>query len=141
LAKEGHPLQKAAHELTVRLHHEIKDNQWLKESDPQEHPLREIGTGTMIASAKMAGALNRFEDEPDDWPPDELSAGDILVRLKKAREALKDALAGLDAADEQQLGHRRMAILYPGGHSFYTLGSGTTYRGSEGELGGERVIY
>jgi hypothetical protein len=103
LAKEGHPLQKAAHELTVRLHHEIKDNQWLKESDPQEHPLREIGTGTMIASAKMAGALNRFEDEPDDWPPDELSAGDILVRLKKAREALKDALAGLDAADEQQL--------------------------------------
>ncbi len=98
-----HPLQKAAYELTIQLHHDIKAGGWLTESDPPEHPLYEVETGTMIASAKLAGALNRFGNEPDDWPPDELSAGDILVRLKKAREALRDALAGLDAADEQSL--------------------------------------
>jgi hypothetical protein len=69
----------------------------------REHPLSEIRDGVMIASGKLAGALNRFADEDDDWPPDPLFAGHILVRLKKARRHLRDALLGLDAADEQDL--------------------------------------
>lgn len=69
----------------------------------REHPLGEIRDGVMIASGKLAGALNRFADEDDDWPPDPLFAGHTLVRLKKARRHLRDALLGLDAADEQDL--------------------------------------
>lgn len=68
-----------------------------------EHPLCEIRDGVMIASGKLAGALNRFADEDEDWPPDPLFAGHTLVRLKKARRHLRDALLGLDAADEQDL--------------------------------------
>lgn len=69
----------------------------------REHPLCEIRDGVMIASGKLAGALNRFADEDDDWPPDPLFAGHTLVRLKKARRHLRDALLGLDAADGQDL--------------------------------------
>jgi hypothetical protein len=69
----------------------------------REHPLCEIRDGVMIASGKLAGALNRFADEDDDWPPDPLFAGNTLVRLKKARRHLRDALLGLDAAEEQDL--------------------------------------
>jgi hypothetical protein len=69
----------------------------------REHPLSEIRDGVMIASGQLAGALNRFADEDDDWPPDPLFAGSILVRLKKARRHLRDSLLGLDAADEQDL--------------------------------------
>ncbi len=69
----------------------------------REHPLCEIRDGVMIAAGKLAGALNRFADEDDDWPPDPLFAGSILVRLKKARRHLRDALLGLDGADEQDL--------------------------------------
>lgn len=98
-----HPLQEAVYELSLQLRRDIERNDWLTENDPSEHPLCEIITGTMIASAKLAGALNRFGDETREWPPDELTAGDTLVRLKKAREAMRDALAGLDACDEQNL--------------------------------------
>lgn len=69
----------------------------------REHPLCEIRDGVMIASGKLAGALNHFDDEDDHWPPDPLFAGHTLVRLKKARRHLRDSLLGLDAADEQDL--------------------------------------
>jgi hypothetical protein len=55
----------------------------------------------MFAGAKLAGALGVHGEE--EWPPDPLFAGDALVRLKKAREHLRDAMAGLDGADEQSL--------------------------------------
>jgi len=68
----------------------------------REHPVCEIRDGVMIASGKLAGALNQFAAD-DDWPPDPLFAGHTLVRLKKARRHLRDALLGLDAADEHDL--------------------------------------
>jgi len=61
-----------------------------------------LDQGVMFASGKLAGALNP-RPGPDDWPPESLFAGDVLVRLKKARAHLRDALAGLDAAEEQNL--------------------------------------
>lgn len=75
----------------------------LPEQPPREHPLIEILHGTRLASAKLAGALGCADDE-EEWPPEPLFAGDTLVRLKKARDALRDALRGLDSADEEKLG-------------------------------------
>jgi hypothetical protein len=39
----------------------------------------------------------------DEWPPDRSIAGNIIVRLKKARGYLDDALRGLDSAEEEAL--------------------------------------
>lgn len=99
---ENHPLVETCSDLSSRLYHDVKDHGWVPESASHEHPLNEIVDGVQIASAKLAGALNgSIRDE--EWPPDPLFAGDTLVRLKKARRHLRDALAGLDAADEQRL--------------------------------------
>lgn len=62
----------------------------------------EIVNGIHTASAKIAGAIGCDEDDRE-WPPDPLFAGDSLVRLKKARAALRDSLRGLDSADEENL--------------------------------------
>lgn len=94
-------LVERASALGIRLHKKV-DN-LLPADPPREHPLIEIVSGIRIASAKLAGALGCEEDE-EDWPPDPLFAGDKLVRLKKARTALRDALLGLDSADEENLG-------------------------------------
>lgn len=94
-------LVERASDLGVQLHHDVDE---LLPPDPlREHPLLEIVSGVCIASAKLAGALGCEEDE-EDWPPDPLYAGGTLVRLKKARTALRDALRGLDSADEENLG-------------------------------------
>ncbi len=96
-----HPLVARCSALTTRLLRETEERGWLSNADPEEHPLREVVNGVMIAGPKLAGALNRLDDE--DWPPEPLYAGDTLVRLKKARGHLRDALAGLSDAAEQGL--------------------------------------
>jgi hypothetical protein len=93
-------LLERASELGIRLHHQI--DEWLPENISYEHPLMEIVDGVRIASAKIAGAIGCDENERE-WPPDRLFAGDSLVRLKKARAALRDALRGIDSADEENL--------------------------------------
>ena len=98
---EHHPLCERCSELAVSLHHQIKANGWLAEAHSAEHPIREIADGVMIASAKLAGALGGHLD--DEWPPDPLTAGNTLVRLKKARRHLRDSIRGLDSADEENL--------------------------------------
>jgi hypothetical protein len=97
-----HPLVARCGTLRERLHNDTRARGWLTADDAREHPLRELVDGVMIAGAKLAGALNTLDDE-DEWPPEKLFAGSVLVRLKKARGHLRDALAGLDAADEQGL--------------------------------------
>ena len=99
---ERHPLVEACFNLGIRLFHDIKNNAWVDENAPQEHPLHEVEAGVQIAGAKLAGALMGTLRR-GEWPPDPLFAGDTLVRLKKARGHLRDSLAGLDAADEQRL--------------------------------------
>ncbi|MCW1924930.1 hypothetical protein OKA05_20375 [Luteolibacter arcticus] len=94
---QRHPLIERCVELAVRLHHEV--GEWLPKDAPQEHPLLEVINGVQSASAKLGGAL----ESADEWPPDKLFAGDVLVRLKKAREWLRDALHGIDAADHESL--------------------------------------
>ncbi len=97
-----HPLVERCNALTKRLLDETRAQGWLAGSASPEHPLRELANGVMIAGGKLAGALGTMEDA-DEWPPEALFAGSVLVRLKKARGHLRDALAGLDAADEQDL--------------------------------------
>jgi len=95
-----HPLVLECSDLAVALHREVHNAGWLPEDAHQEHPLWEILTGTSCASAKLAGALN-MSCRDDEWPPDRLIAGNVIVRLKKARNYLRDALRGLDSADEE----------------------------------------
>ena len=97
---EIHPLVEQCEELGMKTRDDIEYNEWLPEDAHEEHPLREIMRGIWSGAAKLAGALN---GEPGDWPPDPLFAGDVLVRLKKARGYLADALAALDAAESEKL--------------------------------------
>ncbi len=99
--EDEHPLLVRIGALTHRLMDEVEERGWLTDADPQEHPLRDLVNGVMIANGKLAGALGSVDE--DEWPPEKLFAGSVLVRLKKARGHLRDALAGLDAADEQGL--------------------------------------
>jgi hypothetical protein len=99
-----HPLVARCTALYSRLRTDCKEREWLTAFESPEHPLRELVNGVMIASGKLAGALNRMDDE--DWPPEALFAGGVLVRLKKARGHLRDALAGADDAAERDIAER-----------------------------------
>lgn len=96
---ERHPLIERTLEFAVRVHQEARE--WLPENCSAEHPLIELMNGLTTASAKLGGALGVVD--ADEWPPDALFAGNVLVRLKKARGYLHDALAGLDSADQENL--------------------------------------
>lgn len=98
--RDRHPLVERCSDLAGKLHRDLEAAGWLPKEAQQEHPLVEIVDGAMIASAKLAGALSSHYEE---WPPDALFAGDSLVRLKKARGYLRDAMRGLDSADEEHL--------------------------------------
>lgn len=92
-------LVQRALDFSVKLRHET--NQWLTEQAGSEHPLREIAWGVQFAAVKLGGALGHDRDEP--WPPAALFAGDSLVRLKKSRDCLRDALLAMDSADQENL--------------------------------------
>ena len=95
-----HPLFEHCQELNLRVNEAIEANGWLPDDAQEEHPLNALQHGISLASVKLAGALN---GRGYGWPPEALFAGDCLVRLKKARTYLKDALAGLEAVEGEQL--------------------------------------
>lgn len=97
-----HPLVERCNALTHRVRDQIRARGWLGDDDIEEHPLRAVVDGVMIAGGKLAGALGTLGDSTE-WPPDPLLAGAALTRLKKARGHLRDVLAALDVADEQDL--------------------------------------
>lgn len=100
--EERHPLVEECSDLAVAIHHEIDAGNWLAEDAHREHPLWEIMNGVSSASAKLAGALG-MTSRSDEWPPDPIIAGNVIVRLKKARSYLRDALNALDSAEEEAL--------------------------------------
>jgi len=102
LDEERHPLVEECSDFAVALYHEIHNAGWLAEDAHQEHPLWVIQTGVTCASAKLAGALG-MSSRSDEWPPDRMIAGNVIVRLKKARNYLRDALNGLDSVEEEAL--------------------------------------
>ncbi|TVR49230.1 MAG: hypothetical protein EA425_12735 [Puniceicoccaceae bacterium] len=99
---KGHPLVERARDLSFGLFRTIDAMGWAGADANPEHPIAEVRDGVCFASAKLAGALNGLQLR-SEWPPDPLFAGNILVRLKKARGHLIDALAGLDAAERDGL--------------------------------------
>ena len=100
LLEEGkHPLVEECGDLAVELHKDVRSAGWIAPDAHEEHPLREIVHSVTSASAKLAGALGMGEE----WPPDRSIAGNVIVRLKKARGYLRDALSGLDSAEEESL--------------------------------------
>ena len=101
-AIDWHPLVARCHRLSRRLMQEPMARGWLAATDGREHPLRELVDGVLIAGSKLAGALGSVQDSAN-WPPETEVAGSIVVRLKKAREHLRDSLAGMEAADSQNL--------------------------------------
>lgn len=98
----AHPLVERATELSIRLHHEVDAAGWVPDGAPDEHPLYEIVGKSMSAAAKLAGALGMCDDD-EPWPPDALIAGDVIVRLKNARNYIADCLRALDSADTENL--------------------------------------
>lgn len=95
-----YPLVEQCQELGHQLSEEIDAQGWLPEDAQEEHPLRDLVHRVWFAGAKLAGALH---NGLNSWPPDALVAGNALVRLKKAREYLNDALAALETAREDRL--------------------------------------
>ena len=88
-----------AMDFSVKLRADVAE--WMPEDASGEHPLREIAWGVQLAAVKIGGALGHDDDEP--WPPDALFAGDSLVRLKKSRDSLRDALRAMDSANAENL--------------------------------------
>lgn len=97
-----HPLIERCTDLALELRRTVEEAGWLSEADHPEHPLRELLDGVMIAGPKLAGALPDSSGE-DEWPPDSLFAGNVLVRLKKARRHLENALLGIESAEAEHL--------------------------------------
>ncbi len=98
----SHPLVERASDLAIRIHHELRDGGWMPEDGSDEHPLHEIIGASMSAAAKLAGAFG-MGAHGNEWPPDALIAGNVIIRLKKARTYLTDALRAMDSADAENL--------------------------------------
>ena len=97
-----HPLVEECTDLAVEAYRDVDRAGWIPEGAHEEHPLHELVNSVSSASAKLAGALGTA-NELDEWPPDSLIAGHVLVRLKKARGYWRDALRALESAEEESL--------------------------------------
>jgi hypothetical protein len=94
-----HPVAERAHELSLRLMEEPEKRGWVTEEAGEEHPLVDLAAATMKASAKLAGALHG-----EEWPPGVEFCVSVIVRLKKARSYLADALLAAEFCAKQGLG-------------------------------------
>lgn len=93
-----HPLVERAIELSLQMLATAKAEGWLPENHTPEHPVAELLDATMIAGPKLAGALNgRY------WPPDIEFCAHTIVRLKRARVYLDDALRAAESCQEEKL--------------------------------------
>jgi len=93
-----HPLAERAFELSIQVQDTAEEEGWIPDGANQEHPAAELSGAIMIAAAKLAGALNGRH-----WPPGIDECAGIIVRLKKARVYLDDALRALESCQEEKL--------------------------------------
>jgi hypothetical protein len=97
-----HPLVDQCCHLAFKLYHDVQNAGWVPLPAQDEHPLREVVFRVSDACEQLAGALG-LEEDAEEWPPESLVAGYIIVRLKKASNYLIDTLNALDSADEESL--------------------------------------
>jgi hypothetical protein len=97
--RQKHPLAEQLFALSLRLTKEPEARGWVPPDAGEEHPLIELGASAAKAGAKLAGGLNGRE-----WPPTVDLCGGVIVRLKRAREFLDDALRAAEACTEEGLG-------------------------------------
>ncbi|HVZ66491.1 MAG TPA: hypothetical protein VG936_18145 [Lacunisphaera sp.] len=93
-----HPVAERAFELSMRIRREAEDGGWVPGNATQEHPVVELVDSITFAGVKLAGSLNGHE-----WPPEREICASIIVRLKRARGRLDDALQALECCREQRL--------------------------------------
>ncbi len=93
-----HPLVARVMEFALQLRITAKDEGWRPEDAGQEHPVSELLDATMIAGPKLAGALNG-----QYWPPEIEFCAHTIVRLKRARGYLEDALRAVEACHDEKL--------------------------------------
>jgi len=93
-----HPLAERAFEYSGQIQDMADEEKWIPADASQEHPVVELTSATMIAAAKLAGALNG-----QAWPPPVESCAGIIVRLKRARVYLEDALRATESCQEEKL--------------------------------------
>jgi hypothetical protein len=93
-----HPLVERVMLLAEQLHHTAEAEGWLPANSSPEHPVAELLSATMIAGPKLAGALNGYP-----WPPEIEFCAHTIVRLKRARGYLEDALRAVESCHEEKL--------------------------------------
>lgn len=93
-----HPLVTRVTEFSLGLRRAAKEEGWRPEGAGQEHPVTELLDGTLIAGPKLAGALNG-----QSWPPEIEFCAQTIVRLKRARGYLEDAVRGAESCQEENL--------------------------------------
>jgi len=94
----GHPVAERAQELFYRWQEQADTEGWVPETAVAEHPVRELLGAMGKAHVKLAAWLNDRE-----WPPKRDFCAITIVRLKKVREYLDDALRALESCEEEAL--------------------------------------
>lgn len=93
-----HPVAVRARELCYVWQSCAEDEGWVPEDAVAEHPVQELLDALMKVHVKLAAWLNSRE-----WPPELAFCAMAIVRLKKAREYLDDALRAMESCQEEQL--------------------------------------
>lgn len=93
-----HPLVTRVIECSMQMREAAKREGWRPPDATQEHPVSELIDSTMIAGPKLAGGLNG-----QYWPPEVEFCAHTIVRLKRARGFLEDALRAAESCHEHQL--------------------------------------
>lgn len=93
-----HPVAQRAYALAIRLMQEPEQRGWTPSGAGEEHPLVDLAAATMKAGAKLASALNGGK-----WPPPVILCAYSIVRLKRARGYLEDALRAAEHCQHERL--------------------------------------
>ena len=93
-----HPLAERASDLAVRVMEATEERNWIPADASREHPVVELTGATMSAAAKFSGGLNG-----ETWPPPADGCAGKIVRLKRARGYLDDALLAAESCAQQNL--------------------------------------
>jgi hypothetical protein len=93
-----HPVSARATELYEMWSDCARDEGWVPEDAVPEHPVQELLDALMKAHVKLAAWLNSRA-----WPPELDFCAITIVRLKKAREYLDDAVRAMESCQEENL--------------------------------------